>query len=301
MDKLLLEGLIDSMQDLETRSPYFKGMIYGESGVGKTILALKVAQAITPKNQTIVFVDTVEGWVSALNHKNEGLLDRCIRMPYKGLSQIAALVQAKEEGIEPFVNAGCIILDEASTIARIDLDVALKARAKSSQDKDVDAPTWPDMNINTHRMRMSMLDLLTKDLHVILVSHLREDENKRTGKLYTRPDFMPKLSKSIREMVHLVGHMTSALTATEEGDAEYVRSIQVYPTDHIVAKTRVGGMGIDANEQELCIAISEWVQGNGEDLDNNTPLEDTDSLFAEENDEAVKEVEDAEQIGIVVP
>jgi AAA domain len=303
MNKDLVDGLIASMQDLETRPPYFKGMIYGESGVGKTILAFKIAQAITPKDQYIAYIDTVEGWVSALNHKEEHLLNRCKRFKYQGLSQIAALVEAIDTGVEPFNEIGCLIVDEASTVSRLDLDVALKARARTTQDKDIDSPTWPDMNINTHRMRLNMLDLLAKDFHVILTSHVREDTDKRTGKVYTRPDFMPQISKSIREMVHLVGHMTASISSTEDGEAQYNRSIQVYPTDHIVAKTRVGGMGLDATSEELCIAIPEWIKGDREDLDNNTPLKDTDTLVPDENssESDSESVEEDTFQGVVVP
>ncbi len=298
MQQSLVDGLLESMQNLEESSPYFKGLIYGESGVGKTILAFKIAQAITPKDKSIAYIDTVEGWVSALNHKDEHLLNRCKRFKYQGLSQIAALVEAIDTGVEPFNNIGCLIVDEASTVSRLDLDVALKARARTTQDKDVDSPTWPDMNINTHRMRLNMLDLLAQDFHVILTAHIREDQDKRTGKTYTRPDFMPQISKSIREMVHLVGHMTGNISATEEGEVKYDRSIQVYPTDHIVAKTRVGGMGLDATSEQLVTAISEWIQGKRETLDSNEPLADKDTLVPDAEDQVTEN--DLEPIGIVV-
>lgn len=296
MEQNQLNQLIESMQDLTVKSPYFKGMIYGESGVGKTILALQVAQAITPSNMKIAYLDTVEGWVSALNHP--GLTARCIRMPYQGLSQIAAIVQAIDEKVEPFDKVGCLIIDEASTVSRLDLDVALKVRANTTKDKDADAPTWPDMNINTHRMRMSMLDLLSKDVHVVLTSHIREDADKRTGKVITRPDFMPQISKSIREMVHLVGHMSAEVSATDEGEIKYDRTIQVYPTASVVAKTRISGLGIYASAEELCTAIPEWLQGKREDLDSNTPLKDTDSLVPDEETPITES--DIEPVGIVV-
>lgn len=296
MNKILLDALINSMQDMNTTQPYFKGMLYGESGVGKTVMALQLAQAITPVGKTIIYIDSVEGWVSLLNHPP--LKNRVVRLRYKGLSQIAALVQAFDEQQPPFDVAGCIILDEASTIARSDLDVALKARAKTQPDKkDTDAPTWPDMNINTHRMRIGMMDLLQKNIHVICVSHIREDTDQHTGRMYTRPDFMPKLSKSVREMMHLVGYVTSEESAGGEGEITYNRKIQVYPTQRIIAKTRIGGMGLYVSVEQLIKATESFLQGEDE-IEEVEPLEDLLPPIVPIV-EAEKEI-DPETVGIVV-
>jgi hypothetical protein len=297
MDQKLLDALVTSMQDMEVTSPNFKGMLYGESGVGKTVMAIQIAQAITPVGKTIIYVDSVEGWVSLLNHK--GLTDRVIRMGYLGLSQIAAIVQAFDEQLEPFDKAGCIVLDEASTIARADLDNVVKARAKTTPGKDADVPVLPDMNVNTQRMRMAMMSLLQKDIHVIMCAHIREDTDQRTGKVYTRPDFMPKVSKSLREMLHLVGHVTSAEDTNEDGEPIYKRIVQVYPTTSIVAKTRISGMGVHVTVEELIPATLEWLQGNRETLEVNDPLPDTDSLVKDET-EVESSDPDSEVIGIVV-
>lgn len=297
MDEKLLNALVESMQDMEVTSPNFKAMLYGESGVGKTVMALQIAQAITPTDKTIIYVDSVEGWVSLLNHK--GLTDRVIRMAYKGLSQIAAIVQAFDEQLPPFDKAGCIVLDEASTIARADLDNVVKARAKTTPGKDADVPVLPDMNVNTQRMRMSMMSLLQKDIHVICCAHIREDTDQRTGKVYTRPDFMPKVSKSLREMLHLVGHVTSEeQMVSNDGESEYRRLIQVYPTQSIVAKTRISGMDVHVSVDELIEATIEWLKGNRETLEANEPLPDVDSLVKEEEVESSDA--DPEVIGIVV-
>lgn len=296
MDPKILQALTDSMQDLETRSPNFKAMLYGESGVGKTIMALQVAQAITDPLKSIVYIDSVEGWVSALNHK--GLTERVMRMPYKGLSQIAALVEAFDEKLPPFDKVGCLILDEGSTIARADLDTVVKARAKTTPGKDADVPVLPDMNVNTQRMRMAMMSLLQKEMHVIIVAHIREDKDDRTGKVYTRPDFMPKVSKTLREMLHLVGHVTSSEETGVDGKPGYKRVIQVYPTEHIVAKTRVGGMGVYTSVEQLIPASIEWINGDRIDLKVNEPIKDNDSLVKEDTE--IESEVDAESVGIVV-
>lgn len=288
----ILQGLLDSMQDLEDATANAKVLIYGESGVGKTVAAVQIAQEITPADKRILYLDAVEGWVSLLNHK--GLTQRTTRMVYLGRSQIDSIVDQIKEGNEKFTQFGTIILDELSTMSKNDLDRVLAARSAKDKGKDPDVPTQPDFFSNTERMRRTSVGLLKLPVNIILVSHLREDKDQRTGAVFTRPAFMPKFSETLRENVHVVAYMTADERLDEESSSvQYKRHLQVHPTKVIVAKSRVGGLATQVTVPEFYTGLSEWMKGEREDQDESKVIVEDDPIEAVLSD-------DDESVGIIV-
>ena len=288
-----IEALLDSMQDLENATANAKIMLYGESGVGKTVASMEIAQAITPPDKRIVYIDAVEGWVSLLNHK--GLTNRTTRMKYLGRSQIDEVVKALRNGDERFAKFGTIVLDEFSTMSKNDLDIVLAARAAKDRGKDPDVPTQPDFFANTERMRRTSLNLLGLGINIILVSHLREDKDQRTGTTFIRPAFMPKFSETLRENVHVVAYMTADQQIRDEEEI-YVRALQVHPTKAIVAKSRVGGLNPSVTVPEFIEGLTEWMNGDREDQDESQVVIEEDPI--EVSVESDDDTDDS--VGIVV-
>lgn len=282
----LMQALLESMQDLTDATAHVKTMIYGESGVGKTVLAMEMAQAVTPNGKRILFMDATEGWVSLLNHPH--LKARTARMKYQGLSQIDLLIKAMQADT-PFADIGTIVIDEVSTIALKDLDNVLNTRAAKDPSKDRDVATQPDMGANTERMRRTIGDLLAMDINVILVSHIREDADARTGIKTIRPGMMPKMSVTIRGQLHDVVHLTADEIRDEGGEVGYSRTLQVLPTRGVVAKTRVGGLSIHVPTAEYITAVGEWMHGDRESLDPETieVAEDIGTLVLETDENVV--------------
>ncbi len=272
-----LEALLDSITPMDHVNPYFKGMIYGESGTGKTIAA---ARAVQNKG---LYVDSGEGWVSLINFPD--LRSKLSRMEYAGLSQLEAVADAIEAGISPWDQYDTIILDEASTIAVMDLDVVLATRAKQDPSKNADMPTQPDYGFNTERCRRTFTKLLKLDCNVVFTAHLREDKDERTGKVYTRPLFTPKLRNTISQWMHLIGHLTMT-EHDKDGEAVYHRRLQVQPSANIVAKSRIGGLPPFLENPDLGRLIRDW-QNSGAAVDE-TPQEildlpDAGPIVEEEN------------------
>jgi hypothetical protein len=186
-------------------------------------------------------------------------------MKYQGISQIEAVCDAIEAGQEPFDSFDHIVLDTASNIALLDLDVVVKVRAKKDPGKNEDFPTQPDYGHNTERMRRVINRLLTLPVHITMTAHAREDRDERTGVIYVRPDFTPKLRKSIGRMCHLIGYMTATGGVDDASDAEYVRKIQVHPTRQIEAKSRIKGLPPVVDNINLNKIMKDWLRtGQGE-------------------------------------
>ena len=250
--------LLSKRQELSTKNVNLKAIIYGDSGQGKTVSAMMLAQAITPPGKTIEFIDFLEGWVSILNHP--GLTKRASRQQYEGISQIQVLAKAIKAGVEPFDKIGTVVVDEMSAMTKSDLDVVLKARAAKDASKDANVPTQPDFYSGTERARRTVTELLQADINVIFVAHQREDK-LGNGRIVIRPAFMPAFSETFRQMVHLVTHLTMEETLDLEGQSVYKRVFQVHPTTFVNAKTRIGGLPVNVLLDTLIPATVEWMKG----------------------------------------
>jgi hypothetical protein len=278
IDPRYLASLIELRQDLSELHPYFKACVYGDSGFGKTVWAMKLAQAITPPDKTIEFVDHMEGWVSLANH--EGLRNRAHRQQYTGFSQVEFLALCIEKGVAPFDTVGTVILDEFSSMTYNDLDILVKAQRK-------DTPEWPEYYAGQERARRCLEKLLKLNINVIAVAHIREDRLS-SGTIVTRPKFVPGFNEIFRQMMHLVTHLTAEEFTMDDGTQDYRRSFQVHPTKRVNAKTRVGHLRPIVDGDFLIEAIQEWMMGERESNVTDVIVKDNDD--AEEPEVALEKI-----------
>lgn len=276
-----LNRLRATMESLTDSRPSLKALVYGVSGVGKTVAAVQIAQKITPPDKTIQYVDTAQGWVSLLNHP-QLINDRVKRMRYVNLNQIEVLTHAIRQGWEEFANIGTIILDESTSAADTTLDEVLKYRSGQDKSKDPDTPTQPDYNTTTNRVRKAFMELMTLEgIHVILVGHVRKDKDNR-GVEVSSASFLPKLGTKIKQPLHLIAHVTG-----NEIDGKYVRLFQVHPTLRVDAKSRIGNLEPMVKYETLETRIVGW-------LDGNIPTVETGPVFIDTDPENPKTDDDEE-------
>ena len=246
MDKDVLTALLDTVTPLVETDAYAKVLIYGESGTGKTVLACDFGKKV-------IMVDSSNGWVSLKNHKE--VLSKVQRIEYKGLSQLDALVQAIQEGE---IECDTVVIDELSSIATLDLDTVLKSRSAKDPNKDPNIPTQPDYFANTERVRRAVAGILSLPCNVVIVAHVREDKDERTGRVFTRPAFTPKTRQTIVQQCHLVGYLTANEIKSDDDESEYKRRLQVQPTATITAKTRIGGLPTVIDSPNLDTIFADW-------------------------------------------
>lgn len=262
-EQAMFNALMEARKDMGSLIPFFKGCIYGDSGFGKTVIAMRLAQAINPPGKTIEYIDFLEGWVALLNHRDEGVLKNAHREQYEGISQIETLAKFIKMGVPPFDKIGTVILDEFSSMTKTDLDTVVKSRAAKDPSKDPNVPTQPDFYAGTERARRALTDLLQAQVNVIVVAHIREDK-LNSGVTVTRPAFMPNFSDTFRQMMHLVANLSAEEFTAEDGTVDYKRSLQVHPTRRVNAKTRIGGLNVNVTPEELIPAVVEWMRGERE-------------------------------------
>lgn len=267
------EAVLDDLRKLKApldeSEIRFKWLLYGESGVGKTIEALQLAQLITPKDKRILHVDTGEGWVSVNNHPQ--LKQRTDRMIYQGLSQFEALVEAIEEDAEGFDNYGTIIFDEFSTSTKKFLHVVLDTNNVKVLTEGPEFKHWGIMSRNIENTIWALLRL--KETHnLIFIAHERTRENKRTKLEMTRPSFQDSIEGVVKENVHVVSRMTGTVD-NREGTPMYTRELQVHPTKMVVAKSRVGGLEILTTPSTFNQVVVDWMNSGGQLVDEQEVVE----------------------------
>lgn len=291
-----LNQLYSRLEDLTEKRASAKVMLYGESGVGKTVAAMQLAQTLAPPNKRIIYVDSGVGWVSLNNHT--GLKNRTSLFKVRGLSDFDSLATAIEKGLGSFGEVGAIVIDEYSTFADYDLLAVTKSRAaRAGGDKDADEPKQPDMGVSSNRMKRYTGPLIRlTDVHVIFVAHQRTDKDNLSVPIIS-PAFMPKFNAHLRGLLHLVGYITAdEMPLDDEGRQDYKREVQVWPTARVVAKTRIGGYsGVKVSIPEMIYGIREWLGGNREtsetDVIHKDPAVPTSNNQTDEVDDLINSLE----------
>lgn len=242
MDKKILEALLDSKFPMEESTRYFKGMIYGDPGGGKTVTGATIGNRI-------LFVEAdPEGWQSLFNHPELTAHNRMERLEYLGISQIEALADAFTESVPEFREFDTVQIDTGSNISTLDLDVVTKVSMKKKGDSfSFDDDMWGNYKQNAHRVRMAFLKLFLAPVNIVMTAHARDITVKKLGVEYgmkTVPDFSPKILASINGMTSMIAYMTAegGKGVDEDGSVKYTRKLQVHPTRTITAKTRIGGL-----------------------------------------------------------
>lgn len=262
LKRKLLQGLLDSMNDPEDDVVKILCMLYGESGVGKTVLAMQIAQAVCPPGKQVLHIDFARGFDVLRNPRWQHLAKNARRMQYRGLSQIEALAAALTAANppEPFDKVGVVILDESSSMADNDLLTVVKARASKDPTKDPDEPKQPDMNATTQRVKRAMSALHAAPVHVIHLAHIRKDKDNLNIEV-VGPSYMPKLSSKLREEMLVVGNVQADIVEVSDGPNEYRRFVQIQPSRRVIAKCRIDGMPERPSFDEFITGVSQFTQG----------------------------------------
>lgn len=278
IDPKRLKALADTMSPLTEVARYQKDIIYGDPGVGKTVEAAKVADAISKK---WLFLEAdPAGWDSLFNHRDEIDISKITRMEYDGVSQLELLAEALEEGSDLVSKFDTLLIDTASHISDLSLDTVLAAtqdkRKKDPKKGEFDFETdmWGVYRQNTQIIKSAFLKIYKAPINVISTAHVKEREIKKLGIVRTGPSFTPEILSSIMTHVSLMVYMTASDSGgvDSDGTVEYVRKMQFHPTRTIMAKTRIGGLPSVIENPDLRQIILDW-RAKGSELLTNEEAE----------------------------
>lgn len=257
--KVDLESLAKITVPLKRRHLSAKGMFYGDSGTMKTTVAMRFAQAITPPDKRILYLDSAEGWSTLQNYEAEGLMDRVLHQPVESHEQLILMAQVLLMQKAPFDKVGCVLFDEYTQMVDSDLNWIVESRAEhvNSQEgssyKDPFTPALPDYNATRIRSNKVLATFLrVPDVHLLFIGH-----EKKGDRAVTIPDMQDKAGKSLYQRLHFL-YRTETVTPKEKGKSAYWR-MQTVNGNRVQAKNRINGIPAYVTDiQQVIDAYKNW-------------------------------------------
>ncbi len=291
-----LERLTGMMTPVSSKAASFRGMLYGPSGAGKSTLAAMVMRTICPPDRGILYIDTSEGYVSIRNIP--GLADNIQCIPFTTIEDIRIMGRAIREGAGVFAYVSGLVLDEASSMAQLDLDRVFESRKAKDPQKAGSVPEWEDYNAALVRFRTMLAELTSiPGLNVLLIAHVKEKKDSKGTVTQGYPAFSPTTAAKIKEPLHLVGYVTAGVGPVKtDGTPQYTRQVQVHPTLRVDAKTRVPIATTTVPAESLPVILKEWLATGGQEIVmDSTPRQDvveTEDLSDLDPEEIFEKVEE---------
>jgi hypothetical protein len=217
--------------------PMLNLMIYGDSGVGKTLLA--GTAAFVPELTPILFVD-VEGGTLTLSHfDNTADIDVVRVTRWQDMQKV---YDDLLKGNHPYKT---IIIDSLTEMQKLAMNSQLGAG--SDLDPGGNMPEFKDWHINTEQMRRLVRAFRDLPYNTIFTALSMDavDPRRPTGATLKQPAFTKKLAGEIPAFFDILFYMY----VKETKDGPNQRLICTDKTSNVVAKCRVQGvpqiLGVD--------------------------------------------------------
>jgi len=239
VDKKLQEAL-DSVppQSLGLRSRYYNGFLYGEYGVGKTVVSAKLVQ------RRGLIIATDRGTDALFNHPE--LVDKVEVVPYNGLSHLTAVAQAIAEEHPRYKEFDLVACDTISQMQEEYLDwlndnytfgdstrsVATPRRGASRDLVAQEIIGFGDYHLARRNMSTPIKSLIKAPVNVMFLAHLREPSflEQSKGKIVRRPTLTETVFKLIARECSFLGLMERSGTK---------RTIQFKTDKRTVSKSQI--------------------------------------------------------------
>lgn len=263
VDQNILNALTGSMMD-ETNLT-FKGIIYGDPGVGKTVLGAAIGKKV------LLVAGDPDGWQSLINHPELGLGTRIKVMEYQGLKQLEYLADAIVDGAKPFDEFDTINIDTLSHVSGVDLDLVTRVNIDKKGYKggektlenmkfDYTQDMFGVYNQNALRVKAAIHKLFAANVNIVATAHTYQRKIRATNTERTEPLFPPAVLAAINANVSMMGYMEANEAGLDsDGTVKYHRKIQYHPTKTILAKTRIGGLPITQDDPNLVPIVEQWL------------------------------------------
>lgn len=219
--------VLDKIRPASDPGP-LKVLIYGSSGVGKTVFACGAPSAL--------LIDAEHGARSLRNHAE--LLEVPV-FPMTTFGELSELFQALLAGAMPEIKT--IVVDSLTELANKSLDQILDQNVAKDPTRNRFLPFQQDFNVNTNRMRRLVAQFRDLERNVVFIAHEMEKTDESTQIVTIRPDLSPKFAGALKGVMDLMGRYSADV---DEGGQVVKRTLQVHPSRRVNAKTRIGGLPV---------------------------------------------------------
>lgn len=258
MDKKMEQALAAlPPQKLANRTKYWNGFLYGEYGVGKTVVTGRLVK------RKGLCVATDVGTNAIFNHPD--ILDKVEVVPYDGLSQLTAIATAVEEKYGGYDEFDVIWVDTISQVQEEYLDWLNDnyTFGGNMREKATPRPGNPglraeeiiglgDYNLARRNMSSPIKRLVKAPVNVMFLAHLREPTfmEQTKGKLVRRPTLTETVFKLIAREATFLGLME------REGSK---RTLQFKTDKKTVSKSQIAELDDKiVTDDEFVQILTEW-------------------------------------------
>lgn len=229
-----------NLSDL-AQSQFFKGLIYGDSGAGKTCFISKAPGPI----YVMDFDNKISSLASFLKAKNPDKLkeinyEAFVANPKDQLRPIQRM-EASLERLEYALKSGTnqtktIVLDSLTTFAEELLREIMKRNPGIKRGID-GVPSIQDYQLLGIEFRKVLGKLLAMDLNVVVIAHMQTTRDETTGAIRGGPLLPGKLAESLPVVFP---EIYRAFIELKEGNA--IHALQVRPDGRHIVRTQIPGL-----------------------------------------------------------
>jgi len=212
---------------LDETAHFVKALIYGDSGVGKTVLA-----GTSPKPLII----DVEG--GTLSLRQFGIKADVVRV-----KDFSAMREIRDE-LQKTENQGrweTVIIDSLTELQRRSMEAVMKLTVAQNSKRDPDVPGIGEYGKNGEVIRKVIRQFRDLPMHVIFVCLQLDMTDSDTGLPIARPMLQGKLASEVPQYMDMVGHLT-VRQSVEEGNVRKDRVLNIDHGGRFSAKNRLGGL-----------------------------------------------------------
>lgn len=215
---------IRRVQDVPTK---FNMMVYGDSGVGKTTLA--VSSDDIPELRKVLILDIEAGLMSVRNKYPNA--DSVPIKTWQDMQEVYNAIAAGDTGYST------IIVDSLTEAQKMSMDLIMLKVVAEYEDRNEDVPGVREWNINIQQTRKFVRAFRDLPINTIFTALAKQDKNAKTGAVRTKPSLSGKVADEVAGFLDIVTYMY-----VKEVDSKQERILLCGATAEVVAKDRTDSL-----------------------------------------------------------
>lgn len=202
-------------------------LIYGDPGVGKTVLA--GSAAAVKEMSPVLFVD-VEGGTLSLRNTYPNV-DVVRVASFNDMGKLFAELKKGKHGYNT------IVLDSLTEIQKFGMYEIMRRALQQDPDRDPDLPGIGEWGKNTEQMRSLVRAFRDLPMNCIFTALVREEKDQKSGIVTMKPGLSAKLASEVAGFLDIV-----SLLYMKDVDGELKRLLATVATDRQISKDRTGSL-----------------------------------------------------------